>query len=814
MLKRTDRPIPPALVDVIDLVSTRVVPAERAVIELFVSEYFDGLDEEDLASYRAEDLYGAALSHWAFARMRRPGIPSIRIRNPTIEEHGWQTTHTVIEIVNDDMPFLVDAVTMEVNRHGLMLHLIAHPILSVKRNAEGRLVEFPGDPKKDPRESWMHLQIDRVHDNARLRSLHDGIARVLADTRAAVEDWQTMQAKMREVIAEIAKSSAPVPPDEIAAGKAFLEWLLHDHFTFTGYRCHDLEAHDGMESLRVIPESGLGVLRSSEEERRTVSTLPANLQRHARTRVLIVVTKSNLRSTVHRPGHFDYVGIKRFDTAGEVCGEHRFLGLFTSSAYSTTPTDIPYLKQKVANIIGAAGLPPASHAGKSIAHILNNYPRDELFQISEKELLPIALGILQLGERQRIRLFTRRDTYDRFVTCLVFAPREQYTTDLRRKWQAILIDALCGHASEFDVSVTASPLAQVLFTIYTTPGQIPSFDTRELETRLALAARRWEDNLHAALIERLGEARGTELQHQFGDAFPAGYREDFAPRSAVADVEMVVKTLTSDTPSMMLYRQIEAAPGQLRFKLVVKGAPIVLSDVLPMLEQMGLRVLDERPYRITPVGAPVIWLVDIGLAIHAAAEIDVEALRPIFEKAFADIIAGAIESDPFNRLVTSARLPAEDIVVLRAYGRYFRQIGFPLSQSFIESTLTNHPAIARLLVHLFKQRLDPKRDDDSLALKIEKGLEAELERGPRAETISRDHRRYHAHQFLRAQRGRVAEGISVIQVRPGARAGCAGAAADVRDLRLLAALRRCASSRRQSRPWRPTLVRSPRGLSH
>jgi glutamate dehydrogenase len=730
MLKRTDRPIPPALVDVMELVSTRVAQPDRPVIELFVSEYFDGLDQEDLASHRAEDLYGAALSHWTFARTRIPGLASVRIRNPTIEEHGWQSSHTVIEIVNDDMPFLVDAVTMEVNRHGLALHLIAHPILTVRRDTTGKLVEFPGNAEKDPRESWMHLQIDRVHDRARLQALHDGIARALADTRAAVADWQRMLDKTREVLAEIERSPLPVPPADVAAARGFLEWLLHDHFTFTGYRCHDLDSHDGMDSLRAIPESGLGVLRKTPEERpnTNVARPPAAMQRHAKTRGLLVVTKSNLRSTVHRPGHYDHVGITRFDANGEVCGEHRFIGLFTSSAYSATPSDIPVLKQKVANIIGAAGLPLASHAGRSLTHILNNYPRDELFQISERELLPIALGILQLGERQRFRLFTRRDTYDRFVTCLVFSPREQYTTDLRRKWQAILVDALCGHASEFDVSVTASPLARVLFTIYTTPGQIPSFDTRELEARLAQAARRWEDNLRDALIERLGEARGTEFYHQFGDALPAGYREDFAPRSAVADIEMFVKTLTTGSPGMMLYRPIEAAPGQLRFKLVVKGAPLVLSDVLPMLEHMGLRVLDERPYRIAPVGAPGIWLVDIGLAITTAAEVDVDALRPIFEKAFADVLAGAIESDPFNRLVTGARLPAEDIVVLRAYGRYFRQIGFPLSQSFIENTLTSQPAIARLLVHLFKQRLDPKPHDESMALKIEKGLEAELER--------------------------------------------------------------------------------------
>ena len=730
MLKRADRPIPAALMDVIHLVSARVAPAERPAIEMFVREYFAGIDQEELAAHKADDLYGAALSHWAYARTRTPGAPRVRVRNPTIEEHGWQSTHTIVEIVNDDMPFLVDTVTMEVNRHGLTLHLIAHPVLTVKRDADGKLVEFLGSADGGVRESWMHLEVDRIRDAAGLRDLQEGIERVLADVRAAVDDWLQMLAKAREVIDEIVKSPPPLPADEIAIGRAFLEWLAHNYFTFVGYRCHDLETAGGTDALRVVPGTGLGLLRESADERRagSITLLPANLQRHVRTQQLLIVTKSNLRSTVHRPGYFDYVGVRRFDANGNVCGEHRFLGLFTSSAYGAAPADIPLLRRKVANVIDAAGLPPASHAGKSLAHILNNYPRDELFQITEAELLPIALGILQLGERQRLRVFTRRDPYERFVTCLVFAPREQYNTDLRRKWQAILIDALCAHTSEFDVSVTESPLARILFTLHTTPGRIPDFDARELEARLAQAARRWEDDLRVALIDRLGEALGNERYQQFGDAFPAAYREDFAARAAVADVETIVRTLTAEAPGMLLYRPIDSGPSQLRFKLVVKGEPLRLSDTLPMLEHMGFAVIDERPYRISPAGAAPVWLNDIGLALPPALNIEIDELRPVFEQSFAAVFSGAIESDPFNKLVTSARLLAEDIVVLRAYGRYFRQIGFPLSQSFIENTLTSHPTIARLLIHLFKQRLDPGRHDDSLATRIEKGIESELER--------------------------------------------------------------------------------------
>src|SRR6185295_1985229 len=396
----------------------------------------------------------------------------VRVFNPTIAEHGWQSTHTVIEIVNDDMPFLVDSVTMEVNRHGLTLHLIVHPLVTVLRDKEGILQDVAPEGAPDAiRESFMHVEVDRVTDPADLATLATDIARVLDDVRLAVTDWKKMRDKLLSVVAEIDMRPPPMPADEIAECKAFLSWLANEHYTFLAYRCHDLVVVDGQDALRIVPGSSLGFLR--EEPGQSVATsfsaLPPEVRAYARFPDLLIVTKANARSTVHRPGYLDYVGVKRFDSAGKVCGEHRFLGLYTSTAYSASPADIPLLRRKTANVIARAGVAPGSHAGKALRNILAHYPRDELFQTSEDDLLRTATGILHLGERQRFRLFVRRDPFERFLVCLIYAPRETYTTELRERWQTILHAAFNGTSSEFNVHFSESVLARVMITVRTVP---------------------------------------------------------------------------------------------------------------------------------------------------------------------------------------------------------------------------------------------------------------------------------------------------------------------------------------------------------
>ncbi len=736
MLARTELGKAERIEQVLALLREKLPAESRGPIEAFARAYFREVDAEDLAEREPADLYGAVLSHWNFARRREPGKARVRVFNPGVQEHGWQSTHTIIEIVNDDMPFLVDSVTMEVNRQGLTLHLIVHPIIRVNR-ADGTLMGvLPDDSSAGSRESFMHLEVDRIGDPARMAALAADLERVLDDVRVAVEDWKKMSAKEREIVADLDRRPPPVGQTELAEARAFLEWLAGDHFTFLGYRCHDLVMKDGDDALAVVPGSGMGILRerTGEELATSFSQLPPQVRAYARVKDLLIVTKSNSRSTVHRPGYLDYIGIKRYDDRGEVSGEHRFLGLYTHTAYHVSPREIPLLRRKVANVQARAGVAPGGHSWKALENIIDTFPRDELFQISEDELAETALGILHLAERQRFRLFVRRDQFERFVTCLIYVPRETFNTDLRKKWQAILMKAFNGLSSEFDVFLSQSMLARIMITVRTTPGQIPQFDVRELEERLVAAARRWEDDLREALVAAVGEARGNELYRMCGAAFPAAYREDTPPRNAVPDCEMLATVAAGSGLGMSLYRPLEAPPGTLRFKLFHRGAPVALSDSLPMLERMGLRVLEERPYRVTPAAGDPIWIHDLGLSA-GDADIDIDAVGSIFEEAFGRVFTGEIENDGFNRVVLAARLTADEIVVLRAYAKYLRQIGFALSQGFIEQTMGANPAIARMLVNLFKLRFDPeKTDEESAGLQVN-AIEQALDR---VENLSED----------------------------------------------------------------------------
>ncbi|OGA00916.1 MAG: hypothetical protein A3H35_12780 [Betaproteobacteria bacterium RIFCSPLOWO2_02_FULL_62_17] len=579
---------------VVTLMRTKVAGSEQAALERFVREYFRQVDPEDLAERLPEDLYGVALSHWGFARRRPPGTAKLRVVNPTIEEHGWQSTHTVVQIINDDMPFLVDSVAMAVNRCGLTLHLIIHPIVTTKRDSSGHLIELVADDEGE-RESFMHVEADRITEATQLERLGAEINGALHDVRLAVADWNAMLAKVREILDETDRRPAPIPADELAEARAILEWLADNHFTFFGYRSYDLVRVNGEDGLRVVPGSGLGILRETDEKMSaSFAALPPKLRERARLPELLFVTKANARSTVHRPAYLDSIGIRRFDARGEVCGEHRFLGLYTSAAYMAVPRDIPLLRRKVATVRERAQLPPQSHAGKALANILDTYPRDELFQIGTEELFDNALGILHLGERQRFRLFVRRDPFERFVSCLLYAPREHYNTAIRRKWQRILADAFNGDSSEFNVFLSESMLARILITVRTVPGALSAYDVRDIERRLTQAARRWEDDLQDALVAALGEARGNSLLREYAAAFPVSYREDFVPRSAVADIEMMASLSDARPLGLALSRPLEAAPGALRFKLFHRSAPVTLSDSLPMLERMGLTVLDDH----------------------------------------------------------------------------------------------------------------------------------------------------------------------------------------------------------------------------
>ncbi|MGE0357982.1 MAG: NAD-glutamate dehydrogenase [Burkholderiales bacterium] len=698
---------------VLRLAAQRLDGAAAKQAREFLALYYDQVDPDDLGARAPEDLYGAGMAHLAFARRFSRGSPKIRVYNPRAEEHGWTSPHTVVEIVNDDMPFLVDSVTMELNRQGHTLHLLLHPLASTVRDAEGSLSALAPGGRDGARESLIHVEVDRESDPARLKALAQGLLAVLADVRAAVEDWRPMREAMAAIVGEIAKPPRGLDAEEVAETRAFLTWLIDGSFTFIGFREYELAAVDGEDQLRIVPRSGLGVLREPREGGISASfrDLPAAIRALAREPRLLVLTKANSRATVHRPGYLDYIGVKKFDAAGRVTGERRFVGLYTTAAYHADPRAIPLLRRKVARVLDRAGFPEASHGHKNLVSLLQAYPRDELIQVDEATLAEIALGVLRLGDRRRTRLFLRRDLYGRFFSCVIYLPRESFNTDVRVRIQEILKRRLAGTSAEYTVQLTDAVLARIHMLVRTSPREEPRVDARALEAEIAQATRRWEDDLKLALTEALGEERAVPAGRRYGEAFPAGYREALSPRSAVRDIA-VIETLAPGNPfAVSLYRPVEAGARALRLRAYRLGSRMPLSASLPILENLGLEAMEEDGWEIERAGAEPVFLHDFGL--RSAIDIpDVEAIKAITEEALVRIGRGEIENDAFNRLTPAAALAPDDVVVIRAYAKYLRQTGFPFSQAYVAQTLASHPAIAAKLVAIFRARFDPAAAGD------------------------------------------------------------------------------------------------------
>ncbi|MEL6962355.1 MAG: NAD-glutamate dehydrogenase [Pseudomonadota bacterium] len=708
---------------------------QAGVGEAFLRHYYRSVAPVDLVDRDTLDLYGAALAHMRYGEQRDAGEAKVRVYNPQIEQHGWQSTHTTIEIVTDDMPFLVDSVTMAINRLGLMIHLTIHPVLPIVRNEAGLLTGIGATNGKDEAhaESFMHIEVDRQSDPSRLEQIRDELERALVDVRATVEDWRPILAKIDEALDDVSRAAKVVPADEIAEVRAFLEWIADNHFTFIGYRCYELATVKGKDQLHRMPGSALGILKHREDGKvsESFAVLPDDVKRQARLPVPLMITKANSRSTVHRPVYLDYLGIKRFDKKGKVIGEHRFLGLFTSAAYNLNPRDIPLLRHKVRRLIERADLVPSSHAGKAFINILETYPRDELFQTDENELFETVMETLHLQERQRIRLFARRDAFARFVSCLVYVPRDRYNTELRRRIQDILEQALGGRETEYQVQVSESTLARIHFIVRMPDGLKADIDLAAIEAQLIEAARSWSDGLRDALIDTHGEEEGNRLFGAYGECFPIAYQEQVPARAAVPDVDRLNRLADGrDELALSLFRPLENTHGLLRFKIARRGGGIPLSDALPILENMGLRVINEKPHELLAKDGTVFSMHDFGMRPTEAVDVKLEIVGPVFQETFEAIWKGDIENDGFNQMVLFAGLSSRQILVLRAYCKYLLQIGIPFSQSYMEQTLSRNPRLARLLAELFDARFGPDIGDDrqatvdGLEAKIREGLEA------------------------------------------------------------------------------------------
>jgi glutamate dehydrogenase len=696
--------------EVVSLANERLGGERAREVATFVQLFYSGVPTRDLDAADAVGLYGAAMASWHLARQRAVGSPNVRVYTPDLEQHGWSSPHTVVDIVTDDMPFLVDSVSMCLSHRDLGIHLVVHPMMDVRRDAGGQLVDVAGRGAGTDggTEAFLHVEIDRQTEPQTLRTIRDAIVSVLADVRAAVEDWPAMRTQLHRIVEHLGTEPQPIGADALEEGRQFLSWLDDDHFTFLGFRTYDLEARPGGDVIVAQPDTGLGLLRGAAPSETNLADQPPEVRELARAEVLLNLTKANSRSTVHRPSYLDYVGIKRFGADGETIGEWRFLGLYTSPVYTGSPRDIPVLRGKVAAVLSRAAFPPDSHDAKDLAAILESYPRDELFEVTADELHTLAMGILGLQERRRVRLFLRRDRFGRYFSCLVFLPRDRYTTESRLRIEDVLTAALDGRGLEHAVRLSESVLARLHFVVRVAPGRRQQPDVEDVERRLSHAIRTWTDDLADALVDELGEERGRRELADFGQAFPAAYREDNPARLGVADLERLRSLDPGGDLAMSLYRPVEAGEDQVHLKLYRSGAPSTLSEVLPLLENMGFDVIDQKPYAISPARSPRMWIHDFGLTVPPPGPLADERSSAAFQDAFARVWNGDTEDDGFNRLVLRAGLTWREVTILRAYSKYLRQTATRFSQSYMEDALVDNPGVAGLLVELFRSRFDPR----------------------------------------------------------------------------------------------------------
>ncbi len=696
----------------------------------FVRQYYRWVPAEDLVDRAPLDLYGAAVALWNLAQHRRPGEVKLHICNPEFELNGWQSPHTVIELITDDMPFLVDSVAAELSRHGYGIDLVIHPVIRIIRDADGTLLDVaePGaEPDAAVPESILHIELEREPDRERLAGLRNDIDRILGDVRCAVEDWQPMLACTDALIEEFTHAALPIDAHDREEAVSFLRWCSDGHFTFLGYREYELvhepdggdDAH--VAELRALPASGLGILRG--EPKTPTTALTPRALRLALADSPLVLTKANSRATVHRGTYLDYVGVKRYGPDGAVTGERRFLGLYTTAAYRESPLAIPVIRGKVRYVLDRAGFPADSHDTKALTEICESYPRDSLLQIGRDELFRIAMGILGVGERQRVRLFVTPDVLDRFVACIVCIPRDRLNTENRLKAARILVDAFAGSHFDWTLQQSASMVQRVHIVVHCPDGVPAEYDVPALERQIVLAIRAWTDDLRDALIEEQGEPLGLPRFKRFERAFPAAYRADSVARAAVGDIARIEELEQRHEPILRLYRPLEAAAGMVRCKLFSRTA-ISLSDVLPTFEHMGAKVIDEHPYEITPASGEPLWIYDFGM--RAPAD-DLEQAHELFEDAFLGVWRGDYEDDGLGALVMEAGLTGRQITVIRAISKYLRQVGIAFSNRYMESTLVGNPQIVLMLVSLFAARLHPDDHDLDAAASLRAELESQID---------------------------------------------------------------------------------------
>lgn len=677
-------------------------------VSLFLKHYpLDAWQERPVT-----DLYGCCFGLWHF--MQTPAVVGearVSVFNPSLEEHRWECGRTVICVLQRDMPFIVDSLRLELQRQETQIHTIKSTVLGVKRREDGEVEQLVADTQISAlpdinftKESLVYMEISLRPSEADHTRLVRALKAVFEDVVRVVDDYKLVLDRLESV------KSALLAHQKYAESSAFLDWLAKSHFSFLGYREFDYVKNNAPAGLVEDVSARLGIFKKISSDNNFVAEqdFVSGVENFYASDDVIWISKSATRSNVHRGVYPDYIVVKKLNTKGEVVGECRFLGLFTYSVYTLPATDIPIVREKVARVVTFSGLDPASHDGKNLRRVIENFPRDELFQSDQDTLNENITSVANINERHVVRLLMRTDSFGHFVSCLVYVPREVYTTRIREKLEEIIGRHL--HSSDFDSTTyfSESVLARAHIVFKVDPTQAAHIDLAKIEGEIRSVTRNWDDSLLAVLVEKYGETSGVNLYGSYRNAFSPGYQENFAARAAAHDIQLAETLHEDKSIAMNFYQTVGDADNTIRFRVMRQSHPIELSDVIPVLENLGLRVLGERPYKILRRARPMVWLHDFELRYGLSNSVDVHAARSLFEQAFSSIWNKEVESDEFNRLVLGARINWREVNLLRAYAAYMKQTGFNSSQDFIANTLAVHLDVTRNLVALFKAYFDPR----------------------------------------------------------------------------------------------------------
>jgi glutamate dehydrogenase len=707
---------------------------------ILAARMFEDAVPEDLRAYSDAELAGLARSAMSFIKQRTPGRGKVRVVEP--QDHIGRGAVTVIEMANDDMPFIVDSSLALLTDRGYEILLVLHPIISVRRVAAGALEAISPERREGDgfiRESFIHIHVGRLARDAEREELGRELLGVLGDVRTAVLDWRPMQSRLRQAMSDYHTNPPPLPVEELIESTAFLEWLLDNHFTFLGMREYAFVGGAGEGELKPVEGTGLGILRNPETHVLRRGTTMVSMTPEIRAFLLqpapLIITKSDAVSTVHRRATMDYIGIKQFDLEGELIGELRMVGLFTSTAYTRSSLETPVIRRKISNVVADSGFSPTSHSGKGLLHVLENFPRDELFQIDAETLGDIARGILRLEERPRIRLFVRRDKFDRFVSTFVFLPRDRFNTDIRIKVGDLLAEAFGGHVASFAPSFGETTLVRVHYMISRHEGARPEPELATLEHDIAEIVRSWDERLAEAIAASFTPDHATRLDRTYVGAFSPAYQYRFPPAAAIDDIRQIETLVDGTTVAVEFYRSPDDEPHQCCLKLYRRDEAIALSGRLPILENMGLRAIEESTYMATPASNEsrrLVFIHNVLLESADGANLDTRADGAALAECFLAVWTGEAENDAFNGLVLKARLHWREVALLRAGAKYLRQASIAFSVEYIAVTLVKHAGIARKLVALFDARFNPAHwVVDGVAL-------AKADRKPKERAIVKD----------------------------------------------------------------------------